>query len=241
MMSALGKRVPHSRHEVAPWRNEAAPWRTVIMWCDHSAADRLRAATRLPWPASCAAPADTCRPNSTCPNSYYSKRRTWMERVGLALELVYFLTLKCISALERSMNTLSCKFLYQPPLAGPGWEVGFYRAIAARKNDAARIGTRAQYPGDALGKGGAVAAARELGLAPGTAGPLFNADAGWLGSISATRATSRRDRRRTECPTACNGCARSAHLRPQHLPDVAGALALPRAGSVGLVTQGAHH
>ena len=57
----------------------------------------------------------------------------WMERVGLALELVDFLTLafshKCISALERSMNSFSCKFLYQPPLAGPNWEVGFYRAI----------------------------------------------------------------------------------------------------------------
>ena len=53
----------------------------------------------------------------------------WMERVGLALELVDFLTLKSISALERSMNSLSCKFLYQPPLAGPGWDVGFYRAI----------------------------------------------------------------------------------------------------------------
>ena len=30
----------------------------------------------------------------------------WMERVGLALELVDFLTLKCISALERSMTSL---------------------------------------------------------------------------------------------------------------------------------------
>ena len=44
----------------------------------------------------------------------------WMELVGLALELIDFLTFKCISALERSMNSLSCKFLYQPPLAGPG-------------------------------------------------------------------------------------------------------------------------
>ena len=44
----------------------------------------------------------------------------WMELVGLALELIDLLTFKCISALERSMNSLSCKFLYQPPLAGPG-------------------------------------------------------------------------------------------------------------------------
>ena len=53
----------------------------------------------------------------------------WMERVGLALEIVDFLTLKCTSALQRSMNSLSCKFLYQPPPAGPGWDVCFYRAI----------------------------------------------------------------------------------------------------------------
>ena len=44
----------------------------------------------------------------------------WMELVGLALELIDFLTFKCISALVRSMNYLSYKFLYQPPLAGPG-------------------------------------------------------------------------------------------------------------------------
>ena len=86
------------------------------------------------------------------------------------------------------MNSLSCKFLYQPPLAGPGWDVGFYRAIGLEtllENDAARIGTSSQYSGDALGTGVTAAAARELGLAPGTAvaTSLFNADAGWLGSI----------------------------------------------------------
>ena len=102
--------------------------------------------------------------------------------MGLALELVDFLTLKCISALERSMNSLSCKFLYQPLLAGPGWDAGFYRAIGLEtllENDAAHIETRAQYPGDALGMGVTAAAACELGLAPGmaVATSLFNADA----------------------------------------------------------------
>ena len=38
----------------------------------------------------------------------------------------------------------------------------------------------------------------------------------------------------------CNGGARGAHLRHQHLPDVAGALALFRAGSVGPVPRGGH-
>ena len=46
-------------------------------------------------------------------------------------------------------------------------------------------GARSQYPGDALGTGVTAAAARELGLAPGTAvaTSLIDADAGWLGSI----------------------------------------------------------
>ena len=96
----------------------------------------------------------------------------WMDRVGLALELVDFLTRKCTSALEKSMNSLSFKFLYQPHPAGPGWDVGFYRAIGLetqQENDAARIRARVQYPGDTLGTGVTAAAARELGLAPGTA------------------------------------------------------------------------
>ena len=79
----------------------------------------------------------------------------WMERVGLALELVDFLTLKCTSALKRSKNSLSCKFLYQPPQAGPGWDVGFYRAIGLEtllENDATRIGARAQYPDERSGR-----------------------------------------------------------------------------------------
>ena len=144
------------------------------------------------------------------------------------------------------MNSLSCKFLYQPPLAGPGWDAGFYRAIALEtllENDAARIGTRAQYPGDALGTGVTAAAARELGLAPGTAvaTSLFNADAGWLGNILCHEGDQTQRPAENSVRAACNGCARGAHLRPQHLPDVAGALALPRAGSVGPVTQGAHH
>ena len=76
--------------------------------------------------------------------------------MGLALELVDFLTLKCTSALERSMNSLSCKFLYQPPPAGPGWDLGFYRAIGLEtllENDDARFKARAQYPDDTLGTG----------------------------------------------------------------------------------------
>ena len=80
--------------------------------------------------------------------------------------------------------------------------MGFYRAIGLEtllENDATRIGTRAQYPGDALGTGVTVVAAREFGLAPGmaVATSLFNANAGGSAVSSATRATRRRDRRRT--------------------------------------------
>ena len=74
------------------------------------------------------------------------------------------------------------------PAASSGWDVGLYCAIGLEtllENDAVRIGTRAQYPGNALGTGVTAAAARELGLAPGTAvaTSLIDAEAGWLGSI----------------------------------------------------------
>ena len=60
-------------------------------------------------------------PELDVPKLMFLKERyaAWMERMGLALELVDFLTFKYISALERSMNSFSCKFLYQSPLAGP--------------------------------------------------------------------------------------------------------------------------
>ena len=46
------------------------------------------------------------------------------------------------------MNALSCKFLYQPPPAGPGWDKDFYRAIGLEtllENDFARIGVLSYY------------------------------------------------------------------------------------------------
>ena len=75
-----------------------------------------------------------------------------------------------------------------------------FRLETLLENDAARIGTRAQYPGDALGTGVTAAAARELGLAPGTAVRRCSTQTpGGSAVSSATRATRRRDRRRTEC------------------------------------------
>ena len=163
----------------------------MIMWCDHRAADRLRrsdspAVARVVRGSGGHLSHELDVPKLIWLNETYGA--AWMERVGLALELVYFLTLKCTSALERSMNSLSCKFLYQPSPAGPGWDVGFYRAIGLEtllENDAARIGAGAQYPGDTLGTGVTAAATHELGLAPGTAvaTSLIDADAGYLGSI----------------------------------------------------------
>ena len=72
------------------------------------------------------------------------------------------------------MNSLSCKFLFQPPPAGPGWDVGFYRAIGLEtllENDAARFGARAQYPGDALWTDVTAAAPANLAWRPGRRWP----------------------------------------------------------------------
>ena len=92
------------------------------MWCDHSAGSAqgsdspamARVVRNARWQLS---------PEFDVPKLMFLKETyaAWMEPIGLALELVDFLTLKCISALERSINSLSCKFLYQPPLAVGTW------------------------------------------------------------------------------------------------------------------------
>ena len=110
--------------------------RNVIMWCDHRAADRLRrsdspAVARVVRGAGGHLSPELEVPKLMWLNETYGA--AWMERVGLALELVDFLTLKCTSALERSMNSRSCKFLYQPSPAGLGWDVSFYRAIGLKR------------------------------------------------------------------------------------------------------------
>ena len=72
------------------------------------------------------------------------------------------------------------------------------------------------------------AAVRELDQAPGkaVAKSLFNADAGRLGSRQYPLPRGRPDAEtggEQSVRAVCNGCACGAHLRPQHLPDVAGA------------------
>lgn len=82
-----------------------------------------------------------------------------MQRVGLVLELVDFLTFKCTGSLDRytffsvfticdsfclqflffslfsfnllcsSLNAITSNLLYQPPPTGTGWNEAFYKAI----------------------------------------------------------------------------------------------------------------
>ena len=140
----------------------------------------------------------------------------------------------------REVDELSFMQVFLPATsAGPGWDVGFYRAIGLEtllENDAARIGARAQYPGNALGTGVTAAAARELGLAPGTpvaTSSLIDADAGWLGSIRCHEGDQKQRPAEDRASARRAMGARVALCGHQHLPDVGGALALPRAGSVG--------
>ena len=171
--------------------NSGQAARNVIMWCDKRAVDLFRRSDSPAVARVVRGVGGHLSPERDVPKIMWLNETfgaAWMERVGLALALLHFLILKCTSALERLMNSLSYKFLYQLPPAGPGWDVGFYRAIGLEtllENDAARIGARAQYPGDALGTGVTAAAVRELGLAPGmaVATSLIDGDAGWLGSI----------------------------------------------------------
>ena len=113
--------------------------------------------------------------------------------------------------------------------------MGFYRAIGLEtllENDATRIGTRAQYPGDALGTGMTAVAARD-GARDGGGHVAVQSRRGWLGSILCHEGDQTQRPAENSVRAACNGCARGAHLRPQHLPDVEGALTLPRGWECG--------
>ena len=181
-------------------------------------------ATRLPWLASCAASADTCRPNSTCPNSCSSTRRTvlrgwstWASRSSSST--TSHSTAQAHSRVEtREVDELSFMQVSRPaPTAGPGWKCMF---LSRDRTWNAPRERRCSHWSSCTESGRRVR------------GPL----ALRVAVSSATRATRRWDRRRTKSPRCVQWvCAwLSSAAR-------ASALALLRAGSVGLVPRGGHH
>ena len=169
------------------------------------------AATRLPLRSSCAALANTCHLKSTCPNSCGSTRRTvlrgwsvWASRSGSS-------TSSHLSAPARSRGrwtlfhaSFSTSHLQRDP-------VGTWVSIA--RSDLKRCSRKMLLTLKLVHSIRETRSGRAYPL------PLGRPDAE-TGGGQGVRA-------------ACNGCARSAYLRHQHVPDVPSAQALPRAGNVG--------
>lgn len=86
------------------------------------------------------------------------------------------------------MCSLVCKWTHVPGPHGPGWDAGFFRAVGLGDlvdEGFARIGTEVFAPGGRVGAGLAAAAAKALGLSPGTpvGVSMIDAHAGALGLL----------------------------------------------------------
>ncbi len=105
---------------------------------------------------------------------------------GNFFDLADFLSYRATGSRARSMCTLTCKWTY---LAHERrWSESYFARIGLGEllaGRGAKIGTEIVEPGTALGQGLTKAAARELGLLPGTpvAASLIDAHAGGIGTL----------------------------------------------------------
>lgn len=101
-------------------------------------------------------------------------------------DLSDYLTWRSTGSTARSVCTVTCKWTY---LAHENaWDADYFRAVGLgvlADEGFRRIGTEIVPPGTALGAGLTAAAARDLGLAPGTpvAAALIDAHAGGIGTL----------------------------------------------------------
>lgn len=163
------------------------PARDVIVWMDHRAVDQ---AERIN-----AGGHDVLKyvggrisPEMQTPKLLWLKenRPEIYARAWAFFDLSDFLTWKATGDLARSTCTVTCKWTY---LAHERrWDASYFESIGLEDLAAdgfARIGAQVVDPGQALGLGLSAAAARDLGLEPGTAvaAGMIDAHAGGIGTV----------------------------------------------------------
>ncbi|MBY6006166.1 FGGY-family carbohydrate kinase [Salipiger bermudensis] len=172
-----------------PVSDDAAPERDIIVWMDHRATDqaaRINAGSHgvLKYVGG------RISPEMQTPKLLWLKE-TRPETYAAAeqfFDLTDFLTWKASGALDRSSCTLTCKWTY---LAHEGrFDPAYFHAIGLgdlAEQGFARIGASVVTPGTALGQGLTGAAARQMGLRPGTsvAAGLIDAHAGGIATVAA--------------------------------------------------------
>jgi len=179
---------------VSPSGNDA---QNIIVWMDHRAipqAERINAQGHevLKYVGG------KISPEMQSPKLLWLKEhlpQTW-KRAAQFLDLPDYLTYRATGDLTRSLCTTTCKWTYLAHEAErakdgkAGWQASFFQQIGLEEfpaEDYKRIGQRVRPMGEAIGQGLTAAAARDLGLKPGTAVgvSIIDAHAGGLGVIGA--------------------------------------------------------
>ncbi|XP_077680067.1 FGGY carbohydrate kinase domain-containing protein isoform X4 [Eretmochelys imbricata] len=114
-------------------------------------------------------------------------RESCWEKAGYFFDLPDFLSWKATGVTARSLCPLVCKWTYSPD---KGWDDSFWKVIGLEDLVAdkyEKIGNQVLSPGASVGNGLTPEAAKDLGLAEGTAvaASLIDAHAGGLGVIGA--------------------------------------------------------
>ncbi|WP_269524516.1 FGGY-family carbohydrate kinase [Coraliomargarita parva] len=118
------------------------------------------------------------------------------QRTAHFFDLPDYLTYRATGALTRSLCSTTCKWTYlahEAEAGHSGWQDDFFRAIELGDlvdEGYRRIGTEIRPMGQAVGQGLSAAAAKELGLIPGTAVgvSIIDAHAGGIGMIGMSEA-----------------------------------------------------
>ena len=200
------------------------PNRNIIVWMDHRATAEARFinATKHEVLAYVG--------NAISPEMEMAKL-LWLKRhapktyagAGHFMDLADFLTFRATGSTTRSMCTATCKWAY---LAHEqSWSASYLEQIGLGdlvQENYRRIGSEIVVPGTALPHGLNQAAAKELGLAPGTpvAAALIDAHAGGVGTIGA-RAESDITKRIAYI-LGTSGCIMATTREPHFVPGVWG-------------------
>ena len=165
----------------------------VIVWMDHRAIPQAERINRTRHPVLRYV-GGVISPEMQTPKLLWLKENipaTW-RRAARLLDLPDFLTYRATGDDTRSLCTTVCKWTYlgHKGLDGLGWDMGYFTRIGLgdlAQDGFARIGRKVRPMGEPVGRGLAVQAAKELGLAPGTpvGVSIIDAHAGGLGLLGA--------------------------------------------------------
>ncbi len=150
----------------------------VVVWMDHRAAEQAERINATGH-AVLKYVGGRISPEMQTPKLLWLKEnlpQTW-RRAARFLDLPDFLTFRATGDDTRSLCTTVCKWTYlgheSPRSAGSigGWDESYFRQVGLEDlvaEGCPRIGTRVRPMGEAVGQGLTAAAARDLGLRPGT-------------------------------------------------------------------------